>query len=46
MENLWVDFLGADAACKDMVDAAALIRKTAAQDGINLNVVREAEDGN
>jgi peptide/nickel transport system substrate-binding protein len=46
MENLWVDFLSADAACKGTMDTATLICKTAAQDGFNVNVVRKAEDAN
>ena len=44
MENLKVDLSVADAAFAGAVDAAALIRETAAQCGIDVNVVREAED--
>ncbi|RWO56708.1 ABC transporter substrate-binding protein [Mesorhizobium sp.] len=44
IENLKVDLSVADAAFAGAVDAAALIRETAAQCGIDVNVVREAED--
>ncbi|AZO01633.1 MULTISPECIES: ABC transporter substrate-binding protein [unclassified Mesorhizobium] len=44
MEKLKVDLSVADAAFAGAVDAAALIRETAAQCGIDVNVVREAED--
>jgi peptide/nickel transport system substrate-binding protein len=44
MENLRVDLSVADAAFAGAVDAGQLIRETAAQCGIDVNVVREAED--
>jgi peptide/nickel transport system substrate-binding protein len=44
MENLKVDLSVADAAFAGAVDAASLIRETAAKCGIDVNVVREAED--
>lgn len=44
LETLSVDLSVADAAFAGAVDAAALIRESAAQCGINVNIVREAED--
>jgi peptide/nickel transport system substrate-binding protein len=44
MENLKVDLSVADAAFAGAVDAASLIRETAAKCGIDVNVVREADD--
>jgi peptide/nickel transport system substrate-binding protein len=44
MENLKVDLSVADAAFSGAVDAASLIRETAAKCGIDVNVVREAND--
>jgi peptide/nickel transport system substrate-binding protein len=44
MENLKLDLSVADAAFAGAVDAASLIRETAAKCGIDVNVVREADD--
>jgi len=44
MENLKVDLSVADAAFSGAVDTASLIRETAAKCGIDVNVVREAND--
>jgi peptide/nickel transport system substrate-binding protein len=44
LETLTVDLSVADAAFAGAVDAAALIRESAAQCGITVNIVREAED--
>lgn len=44
LDNLRLDLSVADAAFAGAVDAASLIRETAAQCGIDVNVVREADD--
>jgi peptide/nickel transport system substrate-binding protein len=44
LDTLKVDLSVSDAAFSGAVDAAALIRETAAKCGIDVNVVREAED--
>lgn len=45
MENLKVDLSAADAAFAGAVDAAVLYKEHAAKAGININVVREPNDG-
>lgn len=45
MENLKVDLSAADAAFSGAVDAAVLIQESAKAAGININVVREPNDG-
>ncbi len=44
LESLSVDLSAADAAFAGAVDAAALIRESAAQCGITVNIIREADD--
>lgn len=45
MENLQVDLSAADAAFPGAVDAAVLYKENAARAGIDINVVREPNDG-
>jgi peptide/nickel transport system substrate-binding protein len=45
LETLKVDLSVADAAFTGAVDAGVLIKETAAKCGIEVNVIREAEDG-
>ncbi len=45
LENLKIDVSAADAAFPGAVDATVLYRETAARAGIEINVVREPDDG-
>lgn len=45
MEGITVDLSSSDAAFAGAVDAALLIKDSAAKSGINVNVVREPKDG-
>lgn len=45
MENITLDLSAADAAFAGAVDAAVLMKESAAPAGININIIREPNDG-